>query len=123
MIVKSASLDDNGVFLEYQLPQTSRRLDAMLTGLDTEKRENAVIVELKQWQKTDECDADGMVSTWVGGSVRDTLHPSLQAKPISLIISRTCIPPFMKGNPPISLSACAYLHNYWPVDADPYIRA
>jgi hypothetical protein len=118
MIVSSAHLDDHGVFLEYQLPQTSRRLDAMLTGLDDDRRANAVIVELKQWQKTEECDADGMVSTWLGGNVRDTLHPSLQANQYRAYLADMHTA-FYEGEPPISLSACAYLHNYWPADEDP----
>ncbi len=118
MIVSSAHLDDHGVFLEYQLPQTSRRLDAMLTGLDGDRHENAVIVELKQWQKTEECDAEGMVSTWLGGNIRDTLHPSVQANQYRAYLADMHTA-FYEGEPPISLSACAYLHNYWPTDADP----
>src|SRR5262245_56424867 len=31
-VVQYASLNDNGVLLEYQLPLTSKRLDCMLTG-------------------------------------------------------------------------------------------
>jgi len=118
MIVSSAHLDDHGVFLEYQLPQTSRRLDAMLTGLDGDRHENAVIVELKQWQKTEECDAEGMVSTWLGDNIRDTLHPSVQANQYRAYLADMHTA-FYEGEPPISLSACAYLHNYWPADADP----
>jgi len=120
MIVSSAHLDDHGVFLEYQLPQTSRRLDAMLTGLDGDRRENAVIVELKQWQKTEECDAEGMVSTWIGGEMRDTLHPSVQADRYRAYLA-DMHSAFYEGEQPISLSACAYLHNYWPGDGDPIL--
>lgn len=49
MLVDQAELNDHGVILEYQLGNTSRRLDAMLTGHDTTSAENAVVVELKQW--------------------------------------------------------------------------
>lgn len=120
MIVSSAHLDDHGVFLEYQLPQSSRRLDAMLTGLDGDRRENAVIVELKQWQKADECDAEGMVSTWIGGVMRDTLHPSVQADRYRAYLA-DMHSAFYEGEQPIALSACAYLHNYWPADGDPIL--
>jgi hypothetical protein len=49
MLVDQAELNEHGVILEYQLGNTSRRLDAMLTGHDTTSAENAVVVELKQW--------------------------------------------------------------------------
>ena len=122
LIVNSAHLDDHGVFLEYQLPQTSRRLDAMLTGLDGDRRENAVIVELKQWQMTEECDAEGMVSTLIGGDMRDTLHPSVQADRYRAYLA-DMHSAFYEGEQPISLSACAYLHNYWPANGDPIMAA
>ncbi len=44
-------LNDHGVILEYQLGNTSRRLDAMLTGHSPTSAENAVVVELKQWSE------------------------------------------------------------------------
>lgn len=49
MLVDQAELNDHGVILEYQLGNTSRRLDAMLTGHAATSAENAVVVELKQW--------------------------------------------------------------------------
>jgi uncharacterized protein (DUF433 family) len=48
MLVDQAELSDHGVILEYQLGNTSRRLDAMLTGHSPTSAENAVVVELKQ---------------------------------------------------------------------------
>jgi hypothetical protein len=77
LVVSSPKLTDHGIFLEYQLPQNSRRIDALITGMDKEEQENAVIVELKQWQKSEACDAEAMVTTWLGGQPRDTLHPSV----------------------------------------------
>jgi hypothetical protein len=49
MLVDQAELNDHGVILEYQLGNTSRRLDAMLTGHSSTSAENAVVVELKDW--------------------------------------------------------------------------
>ncbi|HEX2765649.1 MAG TPA: hypothetical protein VHR55_03300 [Candidatus Limnocylindria bacterium] len=48
MLLDQAELDDHGVILEYELGNTSRRLDAMLTGHSPTSAENAV-VELKRW--------------------------------------------------------------------------
>lgn len=57
MLVDQAELNDHGVILEYQLGNTSRRLDAMLTGRSPTSAENAVVVELKQW-------SDGTIGPW-----------------------------------------------------------
>jgi hypothetical protein len=46
MLVDQAELNDHGVILEYQLGNTSRRLDAMLTGHSPTSAENAVVVQV-----------------------------------------------------------------------------
>jgi hypothetical protein len=66
LLVNQAELHDHGVILEYQLGNTSKRLDAMLTGHNDSSAENAVIVELKQWGETAASNADGCVETFVG---------------------------------------------------------
>jgi hypothetical protein len=38
-----------GVAIEYQIHQTSRRIDLILSGRSPDDRHAAVIVELKQW--------------------------------------------------------------------------
>ena len=52
LLINQAKLEDHGVILEYQLGNTSKRLDAMLTGRSSTSAENAVVVELKQWGTT-----------------------------------------------------------------------
>ena len=49
MLLDQAQLTDHGVILEYQLGNTSRRLDAMLTGRSSSSAQNAVVVELRRW--------------------------------------------------------------------------
>jgi DUF2075 family protein len=78
LVIDQAELTDHGVILEYQLGNTSRRLDAMLTGHASSSVENAVIVELKQWGETATSNADGCVETVVGGRLRPVPHPSVQ---------------------------------------------
>lgn len=78
LVIDQAELTDHGVILEYQLGNTSRRLDAMLTGHASTSAENAVIVELKQWGETAASNADGCVETVVGGRLRPVPHPSVQ---------------------------------------------
>ena len=76
-VFERAKLTDHGVMLEYQIPMTSRRLDCIVTGRDDLLRDQAVIVELKQWDKCEETDGERIV-TFVGGAHRDVLHPSVQ---------------------------------------------
>ena len=77
-VFQSASLLDHGVLLELQLPLTSKRLDCLVTGYDSKKVSNAVIIELKQWEGCKEASGRNEVATFVGGNVRDVLHPAVQ---------------------------------------------
>ena len=80
LLVDQAELNDHGVILEYQLGNTSRRLDAMLTGHAATSADNAVVVELKQWSGANigPSTADNCVELYVGKQVRRVLHPSVQ---------------------------------------------
>src|SRR5258707_8294492 len=77
-VFQAASLLDHGVLLELQLPLTSKRLDCLVTGYDDKKAPNAVIIELKQWSGCKGASGKNEVATFVGGNVRDVLHPAVQ---------------------------------------------
>src|SRR5712692_3976645 len=77
-ILELASLKRHGIMLEYQLPLSSKRLDCLVCGRDSSRVDNAVIVELKQWEKCDHAEPEKIVRSWVGGRERDLLHPSVQ---------------------------------------------
>jgi DUF2075 family protein len=110
-VFNESKLLDHGVLLEYQLPLSSKRLDCMVTGKDKRGVDNAVIIELKQWEKCKDSDCENEVMTWVGGAEREVLHPSAQVAQYKMYLqdSHTA---FYEGDAPIELSACAYLHNY-----------
>jgi DUF2075 family protein/phage repressor protein C with HTH and peptisase S24 domain len=110
-VFQYAELLDHGVILEYQLPLTSRRLDCLICGKDGRKKDNAVIVELKQWEKCEESDKDNEVLTWVGGAKREVLHPSVQVRQYQMYLQDTHTA-FNDDIDPIGLEACTYLHNY-----------
>ncbi|MCK4423092.1 MAG: AAA family ATPase, partial [Candidatus Omnitrophica bacterium] len=55
--------DDTGVAIEYKIPQTSKRIDIILTGLNEQSKSAAVIVELKQWSDVKLTEKDGIVET------------------------------------------------------------
>jgi DUF2075 family protein len=116
-VIQYAELNRSGVLLEYQLPQSSKRLDCMLTGQNEEGRDSAIIVELKQWDKCEASDGDNEVATWVGGAVRDVLHPSAQVGQYRMYLADTHTA-FYESDAPVELGACAYLHNYQYDPAD-----
>ena len=42
---------DVGVAIEYNIPQTSKRVDFLISGYNKDNKGNVIIVELKQWEK------------------------------------------------------------------------
>jgi DUF2075 family protein/SOS-response transcriptional repressor LexA len=99
---------DTGVAIEYNIPQTGKRIDMILTGTNHDRQRTAVIVELKQWQKAAATRKDAIVSTFVGGREREVNHPSYQAWSYAMLIED-----FNESVrlDPIHLRPCAYLHN------------
>lgn len=101
--------NDCGVMIEYQIPQTSKRIDFIITGQNDNRVDHAVIIELKQWEKAEITEMDGIVRTFLGKSMHDTNHPSYQAWSYASLISNFN-DSIVKDN--IQLKPCAYLHNY-----------
>ncbi len=116
-VFERSKLYDHGIILEYQLPLTSKRLDCLICGQDKNHIENAVIIELKQWDKCEESDGENEVMTFLGHDKRDLLHPSKQVGQYQMWLSDTHTA-FYAGSNPIILSACSYLHNYNYVETD-----
>src|SRR5260370_25156441 len=116
-VFQSASLLDHGVLLELQLPLTYKRLDCLVTGYDHKEWTNAVIIELKQWSGCKGASGKNEVATFVGGNVRDVLHPSVQVGQYMMYLT-DCHTAF-QGEDGISAHACSYLHNYSPIKNDP----
>ena len=110
MVFQHANLTDQGIMLEYQLPMTSKRLDCLICGRDVNGRDNAVIIELKQWDRCEEAAGKNEVISWVGGR-RELLHPSVQVRQYKRYLKDTHTAFYEEPNPVI-LNACAYLHNY-----------
>lgn len=71
--------NDARISIECQVPNTSKRIDFIITGQNGNKRDCAVIVELKQWESATITTMDGVVQTYIGGGIRDVSHPSYQA--------------------------------------------
>jgi len=109
-VINDSSIpDDAGIAIEYKIPQTSKRIDFIITGANSENRKVAVIVELKQWSSAEITDLDGIVKTFTGGNVREVNHPSYQAWSYATLLE-DFNSSIQEDN--ISLVPCAYLHNY-----------
>jgi len=75
----SEAADDCGVLIEYTIPNTSKRVDFIVTGQNKEQDKNFVLIELKQWEHADTTEIPELVHTFVGGGLRNVQHPSFQA--------------------------------------------
>jgi hypothetical protein len=101
--------DDCGVAVEFKLPQTNKRIDFILTGLDADDRETAVIIELKQWSEVETTGMDGVVRTRFSGRMTETSHPSYQVWSYACLLKD--FNEYVYTND-IRLAPCAYLHNF-----------
>jgi len=101
--------DDTGILIEYMIPQSSFRVDFIITGLDSNNKENVVIVELKRWSEIQLTDKDAIVKTYFKGGLQETSHPSYQAWSYAAFLSSFNETVYSNE---ISLYPCAYLHNY-----------
>jgi uncharacterized protein len=107
--VELSNLRDHGIALELQVPLSSCRIDALLTGTDDGGQERAVIVELKQWDDASASTVPECVGVMYGGRIRDVLHPSAQAGQYRTYLADTHSA-FHDGA--IGLSACSFLHDF-----------
>lgn len=113
-IVDDADIDDDvQIAIEYNIPQTSKRVDFIIIGANEKGKDNIVIVELKQWTKAEVVDDDMhfSVRTFVANDKRIVCHPSYQAYSYSRFISNYSQ---VVNAERIQLVPCAYLHNYLP---------
>ena len=110
-VMNDADIPQNaGIAIEYNIPQTSKRVDFIISGYDEKQDPNVVIIELKQWDKVDTVDGqDAIVETYTGGAVRKVVHPSYQAWSYAAMIY-DYNQNVQMGN--IVLHPCAYMHNY-----------
>jgi uncharacterized protein len=104
--------DDCGISIEYNIPQTAKRVDFIISGSDG-SRDNVIIIELKQWSEASLTERDGMVETRLQGRLVQTIHPSYQAWSYAALLQAFNATIEEES---INLQPCAYLHNYPPDD-------
>jgi len=100
---------DCSVAIEYNIPQTSKRVDFMVVGKDKEEKDHVVIVELKQWAKCNKID--DMSKHSIESDMKNdkiVAHPSYQAYSYKSLLLNYCDSLELDDN---QLNPCAYLHN------------
>ena len=112
--------EDSGVAIEYNIPQTAKRVDFIISGYDKEGRPSVVVIELKQWEMIKAiAGVDALVETYTGGGNRRVVHPSYQAWSYAQLIKDYNATVQDKE---IQIRPCAYLHNYLRKESDPIDR-
>lgn len=102
--------NDAGVAIEFNIPNTSKRVDFIISGKDDAGKSNLVIVELKQWETATVVEnKDGIIKTYLGGGIRETTHPSYQAWTYASYIGDYNEEIYSNDT---QLAPCSFLHNY-----------
>lgn len=102
--------DDIGVGIEYGIPQSSKRIDFILSGRSVDNNPHLIIVELKQWSDSKLSDKDGIIIARRGGvAEREGAHPCYQAWSYAALLEGFNEAVYDSG---VGLRPCAYLHNY-----------
>lgn len=99
---------DAKISIECQVPNTSKRIDFIITGQNAANQDCAIVIELKQWETAQSTSLDGVVSTYIGGGIREVSHPSYQAWSYTALLEGFNEEVYNKN---IKLQPCAFLHN------------
>ena len=109
--------EDAGIAIEYNIPQTAKRVDFMISGYDMNKQPGMVIVELKQWSSLEKVEnTEALVETYTGNAMRKVVHPSYQVWSYAQLINDYNA---AVQDSHVNLAPCAFLHNYTRHDNDP----
>lgn len=115
IIRRSNISQDCGVMIEFGLPSTSKRVDFIVSGKDSEGNKNFIIVELKQWKEAQSTTKNDLVLTkYYAGNY--STHPSYQASSYKRFLSDYNENVYNNTLIPFS---CAYLHNYSEQNPEP----
>ena len=101
--------NDCGIAIEYQIPQTGKRIDFIISGQSDKQTDSVILIELKQWSEARLTSKDSIVETYVGGRIGEHTHPSYQAWSYATLLQGFNEVVYTEN---ISLHPCAYLHNY-----------
>lgn len=101
--------NDTIVALEYGIPRSSKRIDVLLAGLNSHKKEQLLIIELKQWTEAEITTKDGVVRTSFSFGNKELSHPSYQAWSYASLLENFNERVFSQD---VDLHPCGYIHNH-----------
>jgi len=110
LVVCDPSIPDNAtIAVEYQIPQTSKRIDFIVAGQNQDYHNILILIELKQWDVVKKTDKDGIIKTYLAGGIREVVHPSYQVWSYGKLLED-----FNENvrSYNIKILPCVYLHNY-----------
>ena len=109
--IEISKINDTYIVVEYELPYCSRRIDVLLFGYNSDKKENVLIIELKQWSNGQirHVDSDGNLEVKYQNGWVEQAHPSIQAEGYYYGIKD--FNTYFEDNN-IVLKASVYCHNY-----------
>jgi len=109
-LLVNSNLGNLNVLVEFQLPYTSKRIDAVLVGSHPKSRAPVIIaIEIKQWTEVAEYQGETEVVKVAAYGNNPILHPSLQVKKYCeylLDFNR------FASNESTEVFGIAYLHNW-----------
>jgi len=110
--LQHAGLTDNQIVIEYELPYSARRIDALLFGKSRSSADGVALIELKQWsnESVEDCNTEGNIIVDYGRYKKEQPHPSLQVQGYHFDL-KDFLAVFSNADSP-SLASCAYCHNY-----------
>ncbi|MCX8013694.1 MAG: DUF2075 domain-containing protein [Rectinema sp.] len=118
-VLRTSSIPkDCGILIEFNLPNTSKRIDFIIAGMDHANNNNYIVIELKQWQDAKATEFKDIVVTFVGHNERQVIHPSYQAYSYNMFLLDMNVAVHEKK---VHGYACAYLHNYQKKPSEPLL--
>jgi len=104
-------LHTNKVVLEYRIPVTDRRIDALVFS-GNDGMGNIMLIELKQWsnESVKKCDDEGNVYALINGNWREVEHPSFQVEGYYYNLKDNL--KVLEDEPGIKIHPAVYCHNY-----------
>lgn len=106
IIKKSNASPDAMALIEFTIPSINYRIDLILCGKDANSNDNAVVIELKQWENVKSSNKYQIVKTNVGDKT-EMLHPSAQV--LNYTESLTGVDDNFNK---INITPIVYAHNY-----------
>ena len=105
-----SGLLQNKIVIEYRLPYSERRIDALLFGTGEDDNDRIILIELKQWSNDSVSDSDIEGNVRVKEYHHPVAHPSLQVQ--GYVVDLIDFKETFREEPKIDLNGCVYCHNY-----------